>query len=1166
MRKKLSYILALSLLLAYPLQISATSNSELPPPTENVEDRLSSQAKNDSTSPNSKADEATSSSETEVAPDASEAEETPSSGKATVNAASKNTTKSTQKAAKTNKEPTNEQATKEELKSLAKALDVTAVSPSNDKVFTLKNESGAVVNSYDSLNDAINAMNTTNTYSLELNKDYEVKDNESFTLDNKKLCLKSSSTTHHTIKKIGKGHILELKNAAQLTVENIIFDGNYDNNHKSGNYGGSCFVVDNSNLELNDNAVIQNFVILKSQGYSNDNGGFTTTTNDDAYPAIYLKENSVLTINGASIQNNTHTTLNIKGGAIHAAKGTTITIKNGTFTANKSYHEYGSYQGAYRTEYIRDGNDGGFIYSLGKVEITGGTFTSNRAYNSGGAIYVKGSLNIKGSETNKVTFTDNKASKYDEDKYQQADYSMGGAIYAEVDSNINIEYADFTQNIAKHHGGVLYLKAATDNVEDTIKNCTFDKNTSMYQAGAVWSNTKLKIANTKFSQNKALDKTNSAASGNPSEGGAIYTTKDIEVNSCEFTNNSCERYTRKWGSNEYEYISSGNGGAINCAKATITDSNFSDNHASNGGALCCHELSLTGNTNGKNKFADNSAGDRGGAILCSSIKASNYIFAANRVGTFGGAISCSGESNITSCEFKDNKAKDADDFNNNNGQKEGGAIYYRGSDNSSATLTIEKSTFTKNIAKNGGAIHAKGNLTVNECKFSENEVEMNQGEGQLDYMTFGRGGAIFIEKDKLTVSKSEFNNNKAIQYGGAICSDLIHQNKADTTSTISITESSFTANNAKQGGAIYTARKLSVNTSTINENSANLGGGIFAKAESELNDTSFSKNKAVYSTKKGSKGYGGALYIYMAAITKITNSTFNENNSINGGGIFLFYKLVTGQETARIEITSSKFSKNTATNGGGAIANAISKDEKYTGNKISPEIDIKKSQFIENSVSNYGGAIYYEVNQYSNNITEEQAYKRLKTDSETDFIKNQSTKGSFVPPANYDKFTELKFSANSDVAKSMTARQSLLNNNDVNFENSNVKTIIYDCNGGKFADGKKSASSVHEINTTIIIKEAPSKSGYKFLYWKGSKYNPGDSYTVIDNHTFVAQWEKEQPKPTEPDIPYVPSNVSKKVIKIDIVSKTGELASNSLLNIYLLVTVATIFLARQRKN
>jgi len=33
------------------------------------------------------------------------------------------------------------------------------------------------------------------------------------------------------------------------------------------------------------------------------------------------------------------------------------------------------------------------------------------------------------------------------------------------------------------------------------------------------------------------------------------------------------------------------------------------------------------------------------------------------------------------------------------------------------------------------------------------------------------------------------------------------------------------------------------------------------------------------------------------------------------------------------------------------------------------------------------------------------------------------------------------------------------------------------------------------------------RSGYKFLYWKGSEYHPNDKYTVTEDHTFVAQWE-----------------------------------------------------------
>jgi len=39
------------------------------------------------------------------------------------------------------------------------------------------------------------------------------------------------------------------------------------------------------------------------------------------------------------------------------------------------------------------------------------------------------------------------------------------------------------------------------------------------------------------------------------------------------------------------------------------------------------------------------------------------------------------------------------------------------------------------------------------------------------------------------------------------------------------------------------------------------------------------------------------------------------------------------------------------------------------------------------------------------------------------------------------------------------------------------------------------------------------RSGYDFRYWKGSNYDPGDRYTVTGDHTFVAQWIRDEPKP-----------------------------------------------------
>ena len=41
----------------------------------------------------------------------------------------------------------------------------------------------------------------------------------------------------------------------------------------------------------------------------------------------------------------------------------------------------------------------------------------------------------------------------------------------------------------------------------------------------------------------------------------------------------------------------------------------------------------------------------------------------------------------------------------------------------------------------------------------------------------------------------------------------------------------------------------------------------------------------------------------------------------------------------------------------------------------------------------------------------------------------------------------------------------------------------------------------------ITLPEAPTREGYKFLYWKGSVYQPGANYTVTGPKTFTAVWE-----------------------------------------------------------
>ena len=80
-------------------------------------------------------------------------------------------------------------------------------------------------------------------------------------------------------------------------------------------------------------------------------------------------------------------------------------------------------------------------------------------------------------------------------------------------------------------------------------------------------------------------------------------------------------------------------------------------------------------------------------------------------------------------------------------------------------------------------------------------------------------------------------------------------------------------------------------------------------------------------------------------------------------------------------------------------------------------------------------------------------------------------------------------------------------------------TITYKLNGGSYAGSKADIKEVYYAGTEISIHEKPVRSGYTFLYWKGSQYQPGDSYTVTEDHTFTAQWEKDGPDPDDPSDP-----------------------------------------------
>ena len=69
-------------------------------------------------------------------------------------------------------------------------------------------------------------------------------------------------------------------------------------------------------------------------------------------------------------------------------------------------------------------------------------------------------------------------------------------------------------------------------------------------------------------------------------------------------------------------------------------------------------------------------------------------------------------------------------------------------------------------------------------------------------------------------------------------------------------------------------------------------------------------------------------------------------------------------------------------------------------------------------------------------------------------------------------------------------------------------TLTFNLNGGTL-DGKTGKLTIKaKVGDTITIPDAPTRKGYTFQYWKGSRYNPGDKYEVVGDHTFTAMWTK----------------------------------------------------------
>ena len=153
------------------------------------------------------------------------------------------------------------------------------------------------------------------------------------------------------------------------------------------------------------------------------------------------------------------------GGAIYNLEKSTLTIDDCNFVNNKVDAEYLLEEDTFG---VRLGS-GGAIYNRGNLYIYNSNFTSNRAFNYGGAILSvssqKHTLEVINSIFNKNTC-----------------FAGGGGAMFIGNANLNIANASFTSNeIGENSGGALYISKS----EGKIYNSTFFKNSGSYSGGAI---------------------------------------------------------------------------------------------------------------------------------------------------------------------------------------------------------------------------------------------------------------------------------------------------------------------------------------------------------------------------------------------------------------------------------------------------------------------------------------------------------------------------------------------------------------------------------------------------------------------------------------------------------------------------------------------------------
>ncbi len=125
--------------------------------------------------------------------------------------------------------------------------------------------------------------------------------------------------------------------------------------------------------------------------------------------------------------------------------------------------------------------------------------------------------------------------------------------------------------------------------------------------------------------------------------------------------------------------------------------------------------------------------------------------------------------------------------------------------------------------------------------------------------------------------------------------------------------------------------------------------------------------------------------------------------------------------------------------------------------------------------------------------------------------------------------------------------------------------LYFDAKGGAFTGGETEKILDVQVGQTIEIIAAPTREGFEFQYWKGSRYNPGDEYQVIGAHRFEAVWKPVSSTPTTTTTSTTTTApTTTKAKPAQALARTGQASTAAVVAVLSLATGALLLIKKRR--